>query len=270
MKYCTQCGFPNPDDRPKCFKCAEPLSLDVQAQTEHDVSAPGSSNSVADDPHLRACPFCQGDVAQNAKKCRHCGEWLIANQPRKKRILLYIPLMIVLLLCVAVAARHAQQYRSLPSQSKMSPQQPKSRPYQQLAPIVAPLETSPTVIETASSSDIEVHGTFTHDRASLDSGTVIDGSITNTGNALAPSVTIVADCEGFEFVYGNSYKSTWGGRCSATLETMRNVRPGETRPFKTVMQPILDNSKFEGHPGKGWGVCDGNPLNVTLHAVVMP
>lgn len=85
MPYCTQCGFPNPDYRTKCFKCAEPMSLDEQAETEHDVSAPGISNIAADNPHLQVCPFCRGEVVLDARKCRHCGEWLDESECKSQK-----------------------------------------------------------------------------------------------------------------------------------------------------------------------------------------
>lgn len=31
------------------------------------------------------CPYCKGDVSENASKCRHCGEWLTESRPRAAR-----------------------------------------------------------------------------------------------------------------------------------------------------------------------------------------
>lgn len=98
MKYCPKCKYPNPDSMTKCFKCGTNLSLSDERGTE---SAQAGGNAV-DDQQLQACPFCHGDVPQQARKCRHCGEWLVRRQFHLK-ILAYCLVLIALLSVVTTA-----------------------------------------------------------------------------------------------------------------------------------------------------------------------
>lgn len=62
---CLQCGTPrNNQTVARCWKCGLVFSAYVPPAPD------------------RPCPFCRGEVPGDAKKCRHCGEWLVPEAER--------------------------------------------------------------------------------------------------------------------------------------------------------------------------------------------
>ena len=49
----------------------------------------------------KKCPFCSGEIEADAKKCRHCGEWLGKN---KRGISIVWKIILAIFLLIAVLA----------------------------------------------------------------------------------------------------------------------------------------------------------------------
>lgn len=67
----------------ECQKCkqefvAEPLPVPVVAEPPRTSKrGKGSDVKAGITPANKKCPFCRGDVAADAQKCCHCGEWIV-------------------------------------------------------------------------------------------------------------------------------------------------------------------------------------------------
>lgn len=40
-------------------------------------------SSAVKQSRLQKCPFCQGEIPKNVRKCQHCGEWLDEENEKK-------------------------------------------------------------------------------------------------------------------------------------------------------------------------------------------
>lgn len=106
---CLRCGavveIPRPSVPPK--QASTTSAIDQPAQTIAEpnearsaaiVSTVSESSTEISDTTLpastRKCPYCTGELSIDAKKCRHCGEWLNREQTRH---------LLVAIVCVALA-----------------------------------------------------------------------------------------------------------------------------------------------------------------------
>ena len=169
---------------------------------------------------------------------------------------------------VASVPLHVQPAgQAAPPPRVVPPFPPAQSPIVSVAP--APSQPPPKPAK-ATSADIEIHGMVT--KRSGSSGFSIDGTVTNTSDAPAPLVELWAIGSGFWVVnkpeqdahdaaerrrdkqwdewrerdytgslpdpYHPSYPKPYENRnamCRVLEGTMRNLKPGETRPFKTVV-----------------------------------
>lgn len=96
-------------------------------------------------------------------------------------------------------------------------------------------------------SDIEVHATW-HEQGVSGFSILAEGTVTNTGNAVAPTVELVATVRFLALgVADTQYKSV-------TTDTFKNLKPGESRSFRTTIpSPIISTGgtvlglTFAGH-----------------------
>lgn len=50
------------------------------------------------------CPYCQGDVADDARKCRHCGEW-VSTTHAAFRVTVILLMIVALILVMYVVSQ---------------------------------------------------------------------------------------------------------------------------------------------------------------------
>ena len=60
---------------------------------------------------IKKCPFCSGEIGTDAKKCKHCGEWLGKN---KRGISIIWKIILAIFLLIVVLAVY-DAYNSLQS-----------------------------------------------------------------------------------------------------------------------------------------------------------
>jgi hypothetical protein len=100
MKSCDKCGKENPADYNFCMRCGQSLVLSAMATAAGasisassvptiaadrsavtEPSAPKNTSGESPTPvgpslPLTKCPYCAEEVSVEAKKCKHCGEFI--------------------------------------------------------------------------------------------------------------------------------------------------------------------------------------------------
>ena len=66
---------------------------------------PPAAAKPASEPTISRCPFCGGDITPEAKKCRHCGEWIRKDNKTKITALMVIGVVLLIAAAVALAIR---------------------------------------------------------------------------------------------------------------------------------------------------------------------
>lgn len=51
---------------------------------------------------MTLCPLCKGDVPEDAKKCKHCGEWLSRKHAYRQGLWAVVPLIVFVSLMIAL------------------------------------------------------------------------------------------------------------------------------------------------------------------------
>ena len=99
MKPCDHCGKNNPYDYNFCMRCGQSLIMHAMVSATDTTSTPDASRlspllqrdalppnrpgpritsekSKTQGALLTKCPFCAEEVSAEAKKCKHCGEFI--------------------------------------------------------------------------------------------------------------------------------------------------------------------------------------------------
>ena len=63
---------------------------------------PPAAAKPASEPTISRCPFCGGDITPEAKKCRHCGEWIRKDNRGKIIVLVLTGLVLVALVITGI------------------------------------------------------------------------------------------------------------------------------------------------------------------------
>src|ERR1700722_20190446 len=79
---CSFCAVDNPLDYVVCHKCGNALQVTavktIPATLAADVRDPTPQPQM--DIQMRKCPFCAEEILSEAKKCKHCGEYVDITQ----------------------------------------------------------------------------------------------------------------------------------------------------------------------------------------------
>lgn len=65
----------------KCPKCKQ--IIEIPLATIVDIEPQASDASYELKKETKECPCCGEDILETAKKCKHCGEWLVVSDERK-------------------------------------------------------------------------------------------------------------------------------------------------------------------------------------------
>tara|TARA_Y100000034_G_C6890127_1_gene409341 strand:- start:1321 stop:2106 length:786 start_codon:yes stop_codon:yes gene_type:complete len=71
----------------KCLGCGKIYKLPEIKSAGPDLNQilKEADTAKRTDKSIQHCPYCQGEVLISAKKCKHCGEWLIPNPQTPQR-----------------------------------------------------------------------------------------------------------------------------------------------------------------------------------------
>src|ERR1035441_536754 len=82
VMVCGSCKQENPADYRFCCWCGKALTnVEVNAEPTFEAKEPavkGVASLSEEQMRTRKCPFCAEEIAADAKKCKHCGEYVDA------------------------------------------------------------------------------------------------------------------------------------------------------------------------------------------------
>ena len=73
-----------------CLTCRKDFTVSVAAAEPPPTEPQPVAVKPASEPTAARCPYCAGDIAPEAKKCRHCGEWIKRAEEVKNPIIFVI------------------------------------------------------------------------------------------------------------------------------------------------------------------------------------
>ena len=85
---CPSCNEKNNPTFKSCWKCSGSLNTQANAKLQSDADKGEiyqeiESGAMRTAVAMKKCPFCAEEILVEAKKCKHCGEWLNRKSTEK-------------------------------------------------------------------------------------------------------------------------------------------------------------------------------------------